>query len=92
MEAIIEPLRSLDWDDIDAVEHASRKALNAILEDPRAIRKTLLALPERPGLLRLCEHYDILDKIVLHNDESGLRLRLHINLPGIQPARTTTTG
>lgn len=82
MEAIIEPLRSLDWDDIDAVEHASRKALNAILEDPRAIRKTLLALPERPGLLRLCEHYDILDKIVLHNDESGLRLRLHIFLPG----------
>jgi len=82
VEAIIEPLRSLDWDDIDAVEHASRKALNAILEDPRAIRKTLLALPERPGLLRLCEHYDILDKIVLHNDESGLRLRLHIFLPG----------
>lgn len=82
MEAIIEPLRSLDWEDIDSVEHASQKALNAILEDPEAIRKTLLALPERPALLRLCEHYDILDKIVLHDDESGVRLRLHIFLPG----------
>jgi hypothetical protein len=39
-------------------------------------------LPEQPGLLRLCEHYDILDKIVLCDDPSGARLRLHIFLPG----------
>lgn len=82
MEAIIEPLRSLDWEDIDAVEHAARKALSALLEDPQAIREALLALPERPALLKLCEHYDILDKIVLHDDASGARLRLHVFLPG----------
>jgi len=82
MEAIIESLRSLDWEDIDAVEHAARKASSTLLEDRAAIREALLALPERPALLKLCEHYDILDKIVLHDDASGARLRLHVFLPG----------
>src|SRR5450755_1105203 len=82
MESVIEPLRALDWEDIDAVEHASRKALATLLDDPAVIQAALLALPGRPDLLRLCEHYDILDKIVLHDDVSGARLRLHIFLPG----------
>jgi hypothetical protein len=82
MEAIIEPLHSLDWEDIDAVEAATRKTMQALLDDPQPIRQALFALPERPELLKLCEHYDILDKIVLHDDESGVRLRLHVFLPG----------
>ena len=82
MESIIDPLRSLDWEDIDVVEHATRKALTTITEDPGTIRAALLSLPDRPELMKLCEHYDILDKIVLHSDESGIRLRLHVFLPG----------
>ncbi|MGH3694650.1 MAG: hypothetical protein ACRDRX_11820 [Pseudonocardiaceae bacterium] len=82
MEAIIDSLRSLDWEDIDGVEHATRKALTTITENPGAIGAALLSLPERPELMTLCEHYDILDKIVLHSDESGIRLRLHVFLPG----------
>jgi hypothetical protein len=82
LETIIGPLRSLDWEDIDAVEHATRKTLTTIIEDPGATRAALHTLPERPEPLRLCEHYDILDKIVLHSDESGVRLRLHVFLPG----------
>jgi hypothetical protein len=82
VEAIIDPLRSLDWEDIDTVEHATRKALTTIIEDPGTIRAALLSLPERPELITLCEHYDILDKIVLHSDESSIRLRLHVFLPG----------
>ena len=46
------------------------------------LRGILLDLPERPDLLGLCEHYDILDKIVLHDDPSGVRVRLHVFLPG----------
>ncbi len=31
----------------------------------------------------MCEHYDILDKIVLHSDDDpGIRIRLHVFLPG----------
>lgn len=82
MEAIVEPLRSIDWDDIDAVESATRKAFTALMENRRPVREILLAMPERPELLRLCEHYDVLDKIVLHDDESGVRVRLHVFLPG----------
>jgi hypothetical protein len=82
VEALIEPLRSLDWEDIGAVGNATRKTLAALTEDPAPIQEALAALPERPELLKLCEHYDILDKIVLHDDESGVRLRLHIFWPG----------
>lgn len=82
MEAIIEPLRSLDWEDADAVEHQCRKALTTLTDDKEAVRKALMALPQRPNLLKLCEHYDILDKVVLYDDETGVRLRLHVFLPG----------
>jgi hypothetical protein len=82
VEAIIESLRSLDWEDADAIEHACRKALTTLTDDPGAIRKAFLALPERPDLMKLCEHYDVLDKIVLHDDVSGVRLRMHVFLPG----------
>jgi hypothetical protein len=82
LETIIEPLRSLDWEDTDAVEAATAKALAMLTSQPQMLRDILLDLPERPDLLGLCEHYDILDKIVLHDDPSGVRVRLHVFLPG----------
>ncbi len=82
METIIEPLRSLDWEDTDTVEAATVKALAMLTSQRRMLRDILLDLPERPDLLGLCEHYDILDKIVLHDDPSGVRVRLHVFLPG----------
>jgi hypothetical protein len=82
METIIEPLRSLDWEDTDAVEGAAVKPLAMLTSHRRTLRDILLKLPERPNLLGLCEHYDILDKIVLHDDPSGVRVRLHVFLPG----------
>jgi hypothetical protein len=82
VEAIFEPLGALDWDETGAVEAAARKALAALLEEPSVILRALERLPGRPELVRLCEHYDILDKLVLHDDPSGVRLRLHVFLPG----------
>jgi len=82
MDEIIKPLDALDWDDLDAVESGTRKALAQLADDPDLIRDTLLHLPSRPDLLALCEHYDILDKIVLYQDDAGIRVRLHIFLPG----------
>jgi hypothetical protein len=82
MQTIIEPLRSLDWEDTDAVQGAAVKALAMLTSHRRTLRDILLELPERPDLLGLCEHYDILDKIVLHDDPSGVRVRLHVFLPG----------
>lgn len=86
METIVEPLRALDgpddWDDIDAVETTTRKVLDALTDDRSVVRSVLTDLPRRPDLLALCEHYDILDKIVLWDDPSGFRVRLHVFLPG----------
>lgn len=85
METIVEPLRSLDvedWDDIDAVEAKTRKVLDALTADPAAIRAVLRDIPRTPELLALAEHYDILEKIVLHDDPAGFRVRLHVFLPG----------
>jgi hypothetical protein len=82
IETVIEPLRSLDWEDTDAVEAATVKAFAMLTSQQRMLRGILLDLPERPDLLGLCEHYDILDKIVLHDDPSGVRVRLHVFLPG----------
>lgn len=46
------------------------------------IRGVLRDIPRTPALMALCEHYDILDKIVLHDDPAGFRVRLHVFLPG----------
>jgi predicted metal-dependent enzyme (double-stranded beta helix superfamily) len=85
MNEAIEPLRSLDadkWDDMDVVESAARMSLDVLAGDPAVIRAALRDIPRTPGLLPLCEHYDILDKIVLHDDPTGFRVRLHVFLPG----------
>jgi predicted metal-dependent enzyme (double-stranded beta helix superfamily) len=86
VEAVVEPLRALegedDWGDIDAVEAETRKVLDALSDDRSVIRSVLADLPRRPDLLPLCEHYDILDKIVLWDDPTGFRVRLHVFLPG----------
>lgn len=86
METIVEPLRALDgpddWDDIDAVEATARKVLDALATDDAAIPSVLAVLPDHPELMALCEHYDILDKIVLRDDPAGFRVRLHVFLPG----------
>lgn len=79
---LIEDLRQLDWDDIDEVEYACQMVLDDLAAAPAIVRERLDELPHRPELMKLCEHYDILDKIVLHDDDSGFRVRLHLFLPG----------
>jgi len=83
MDRVIEELSWLDWDDIDEVEMMCRAALDELAANPSIIRGRLKDLPNRPELMALCEHYDILDKIVLASeDDPGVRVRLHVFLPG----------
>ncbi|RBO78527.1 hypothetical protein [Nocardia puris] len=82
LETVIEPLRSLDWNDVEAVESATRKSFEQLTAHTHLLRDALTSLPDNPSLTVLCEHYDILDKVVLHDDHSGIRLRLHIFGPG----------
>lgn len=76
-------LGGIDWDDIDDVERAATELFDQVAGDPGIVRERLDELENRPDLLSLCEHYDILDKVVLFSDpESGVRIRLHVFLPG----------
>jgi hypothetical protein len=83
MDHVAEALCWIDWDDIDEVEKACREVLDELVANPSIVRTRLDDLPNRPELLAMCEHYDILDKIVLHSDDNpGIRIRLHVFLPG----------
>ncbi|GGY13551.1 hypothetical protein [Streptomyces xanthochromogenes] len=77
-----EPLKTLDWNDPAAVQDATSPVLARLADDPTFLTWLLDEVPNDPELFPMAEHYDILDKVVLHNDPSGWRLRLHLFLPG----------
>lgn len=82
-ETLIDPLRDLDWDDVEAVDSATRKTFAHIAGSRYLLRRGLSAIREDARLMALCEHYDILDKLVLFDDpETGIRVRLHVFGPG----------
>lgn len=76
------PLAGLDWDDTAAVEAAAGPVLAALAEDRVLLGDLARRVPDDQRLAALSEHYDILDKLVLHDDPAGWRLRLHLFLPG----------
>jgi len=78
-----ESIREIDWDDIETVRRLSYPLLKGLGDDPVWLGRLLASAIENPALRPMFEHYDILDKIVLYDDEeTGARLRLHIFLPG----------
>ncbi|WP_282777477.1 hypothetical protein [Nocardia sp. CC201C] len=83
MDTLVASLHHVDWNDIDAVETECREVLDILAADHSIIRNRLVVLPTWPELFSLCEHYDILDKLVLYDDPAtGIRVRLHIFGPG----------
>jgi hypothetical protein len=82
LESLLTDIGAVDWHDLTAVTAASDKLLTVLDNDRSALRALAETAVAEPRLLRLCEHYDILDKLVLHDDPSGWRLRLHVFLPG----------
>ncbi|RMB81237.1 hypothetical protein [Streptomyces shenzhenensis] len=79
---LTKPLHSLNWDDTPAVEAATSKVLTTLADDGDLLRRLVHHVLQDEHLSRLSEHYDILDKVVLHDDPAGWRLRLHVFLPG----------
>jgi hypothetical protein len=76
-------IRAIDWLDLSQVADSSSSLLSQLAGDPEMLWELTTSVRENSELMALCEHYDILDKIVVYNDtEAGARLRLHIFLPG----------
>jgi hypothetical protein len=76
------PLSDLEWKDLPAVVATSSALLDRLDRDRTLIGQLADHITTDTTLVGLCEHYDILDKLVLHNDLAGWRLRLHVFLPG----------
>jgi predicted metal-dependent enzyme (double-stranded beta helix superfamily) len=76
------PLSTLDWNDLPAVNSAATALLGQLAANRTILADLTAQMVENPHLAALCEHYDILDKLVLHDDPSGWRLRLHVFLDG----------
>jgi hypothetical protein len=78
---LVNPLRTADWEDLDGVTAVAEPALRFLAKRPSAVGALLAQVMRDDSLSRLSEHYDILDKIVLH-EEPQFRVRLHVFLPG----------
>lgn len=79
---LVADIGAIDWSDLATVTAASDKLLTALDSNRRLLRELANRAIDSPHLVHLCEHYDILNKIILHDDPSGWRLRLHVFLPG----------
>ena len=76
-------VRNIDWNDLEAIRSTSSYLLKQIVSDRECLGRLIVNAVNDPDLRELFEHYDILDKFVLLDDPtSGVRLRLHIFLPG----------
>jgi hypothetical protein len=72
------PFADLDWGDLAAVTTASTVVLDQLAADRPLLGEQTVAVIDDAHLASLCEHYDILDKLVLHDDPDGWRIRLHV--------------
>jgi hypothetical protein len=65
--------------DLEEFSSASKEMLQHLSQDKEELRKLVLKARDDETLFSLCEHYDILDKIVLWTSEDQkIRLRLHV--------------
>lgn len=76
-------LSKIDWNDIISINSITVPILLSLSDDKGLLRNYVESVLEQPYLAGLCEHYDILDKIVIYEDPTtGARARLHIFSPG----------
>jgi hypothetical protein len=76
-------LRHVDWDDTGSILAGCTPALDAITSIPAVLDDLLETLLTDPRLQAMCERYDFLDKLVLHDmPDVGVRVRLHLYRDG----------
>lgn len=80
--ARLREVRELDWNDLEAVERTNTRLLDVLDRDRELLGELIASVPSDVRLANLCEHYDILDKLVIHDDAAGFRVRLHVFQPG----------
>ncbi len=82
MTDLFAPLRTLDWGDVAAVGEVGLPLLEAVATGDGVLGALVRDATGDRRLLDLGEHLPWADKVVLHDDPTGFRLRLHIFQPG----------
>jgi predicted metal-dependent enzyme (double-stranded beta helix superfamily) len=79
----IDSLERLDWSNVQEMSTVTGDILRSMAANLGLVQSLLESLPQSEKLLSMCEHYDLLDKLVLfYNERYDYRLRLHVFLPG----------
>jgi len=78
---LIAPLRTVNWAALEDVSSLLEATLRSLTAQPAMVGALFSSAEHDPSLAALCEHYDLLDRIVFHNDQQ-FRLRLHVFHPG----------
>jgi hypothetical protein len=73
----------MNWLSLDNVASDCETLLRGLANSKSALRNAVSAILLNEDLIPLCEHYDLLDKLVILDDkQTGIRVRLHVFLPG----------
>jgi hypothetical protein len=76
-------LEETDWDDTSSILASCRPVFDAFAREPGLLPALLDNLSGDEHLQSMCERYDFLDKLVLHDiATAGVRVRLHLYRPG----------
>jgi hypothetical protein len=76
-------LGQIDWEDTGSIVRGGETVFDALVNDPELLPGLLDNLRVDRGLRELCERYDFLDKLVLHDDRAAqVRIRLHLYRSG----------
>ena len=75
-------LAKINWDDTASILGGARPVFDALTRTD-LLPRLLDSLGADASLRAMCERYDFLDKLVLHDmAEAGVRVRLHLYRPG----------
>lgn len=76
-------LDGIDWEDTSSILQGCTPLFGALSRDSAALSDLVAAVGDDPVLAALCEGYDFMHKIVLHERaDTGVRLRLHLYRSG----------
>ena len=80
-ESIVGSLDDVNWEDYEQVADRTQEVLKTLGENLPVVIQAARDIRPSIELLGLCEHYDILDKLVLY-DGAKFRVRLHMFASG----------
>jgi hypothetical protein len=72
-------LDDINWTSTESILTGSQPAYEAITAGTGLLDELLRSLPGNEALAAMCERYDFMDKLVLHDaPDAGVRVRLHL--------------